>query len=231
MFKIISITGYSDSGKTLLIKKIIKRLSAEGYKVGAVKVSSSDIDLNSEGKDTYEFGKSGAIKSIFTNKKSVAIFINEKTNFRDVTPMFTDMDYVLVEGYLNEPVIKLCLDERHINDPLAIDIRKKDIEEIYGIVKEKATILLPNRDNCGYCGEKTCFDMMKKIMNGKRKSEDCVILKEREISIEVDGEKVGLPPFLKKMIKDVNVGMLKNLKLPKNFKEITIKIDGNSIRS
>ncbi len=230
MFKIISITGYSNSGKTSLIKKIIKKLSAEGYKVGTVKVSSSEIDLNSEGKDTYEFGISGAMKSIFMNKKFVAIFINEKTNFRDLTPMLSNMDYVLVEGNLDEPIIKLCLDERYLNNPLAIDIRKKNFEEIYKIVKEKADILLPNRDNCGYCGEKTCFDMMKKIMDGKRKSKDCVILKEMEISIEVDGEKVGLPPFLKKMVKDVNVGMLKNLKLPKNFKKITIKIDGNSIR-
>ncbi len=230
MFKIISITGFSNSGKTILISKIVKKLSQENFKVSVVKVSNSDISLDQKGKDTYVFSESGAQSSIFTNNKETTIFINSKYKFRNLTPFLSNMDYVIVEGNLNEPIIKLRLDERYSKDPLGIDISGKKFEEVYEIVKEKSTILLPNRDNCGYCGEKDCFEMMKKILNNERKEEDCVILKENIISLTVDGEKIGLPPFLRKILRDVNIGVLKNLKLPKNFDEVTIRINGDSIR-
>ena len=231
MFKIISITGYSNSGKTTLIKKIISRLNQEGYKVAVIKSSNSDMDLDEKGKDTFLFSESGAKISIFLNNSNTAIFVNEKTKFRDLTVFFSNMDYVIIEGNINEPIIKLRLDDRYKEDELSISIKDKDFDEIYEIIKNEATILLPNRPNCGYCGEKNCFEMMKKVIQKKRKIQDCVILKEQELSLEVDGEKMGLPPFLRKMVKDVNVGMLKNLKLPKNFSKVRITIDGDSIRS
>jgi molybdopterin-guanine dinucleotide biosynthesis protein B len=231
MFKIISITGYSNSGKTTLIKKIISRLTEERFKVAALKSSNSDMDLDKDGKDTFLFSESGAKISIFLNNVNTAIFVNEKTKFRDLTIFFSNMDYVIIEGNINEPIIKLRLDDRYKEDELSISIKDKTFDEVYEIIKNEATILLPNRPNCGYCGEKDCFEMMKKVIQKKRKIQDCVILKEQELSLEVDGEKIGLPPFLRKMVKDVNVGMLKNLKLPKNFSKVRITIDGDSIRS
>jgi molybdopterin-guanine dinucleotide biosynthesis protein B len=231
MFKIISITGYSNSGKTTLIKKIISRLTQEGFKVAALKSSNSDADIDKDGKDTSIFSESGAEISVFLNNKSTAIFVNKNTKFRDLTVFFSNIDYVIVEGNIEEPIIKLRLDDRYEEDDLSIPIKDKNFDEIYEIVKNESTILLPNRPNCGYCGEKDCFEMMKKIIQKKRKVQDCVILKEQELSLEVDEEKIGLPPFLRKMVKDVNVGMLKNLKLPKNFSKVRITIDGDSIRS
>ncbi len=231
MFKIISITGYSNSGKTSLIKKVIKKLGNENYKVAALKSSSSKISVDESGKDTSQFSENGAEVSIFLNDSGAGIFLNQKVKFRDLLPLFSNIDYVIVEGNLNEPVLKLRLDDRYEDDPLSISIKDKNFDEVYELIKEKSQYLLPNRNNCGYCGEKDCFEMMEKILSGKRKFKDCVILKEKEISIEVDGEKVGLPPFLRKMVKDVNVGMLKNLKLPKNFNEVKISINGDSIRN
>ncbi len=58
--KSFSIVGWSGSGKTLLITRLIEEFKARGKRVVAVKNTHADYALQPEGKDTARFLQAGA---------------------------------------------------------------------------------------------------------------------------------------------------------------------------
>ena len=54
MYNILSVTSYSGVGKTTLIENIVKLLTSRGYKVGTIKHTCHDFDVDCEGKDSYK---------------------------------------------------------------------------------------------------------------------------------------------------------------------------------
>jgi len=82
---IISIVGYSGSGKTHFIQKAIRRLKIElNFEVVVIKnVHQHKID--NEGKDSYIFTEAGAVYSIIKNKfDENAIFFKKKINIEEL---------------------------------------------------------------------------------------------------------------------------------------------------
>jgi len=69
--KIFSITGWSGSGKTLLITRLIKDFKANGRRVVAVKSTHADYALQPEGKDTARFLQAGAEEVYLLTEKEM----------------------------------------------------------------------------------------------------------------------------------------------------------------
>ena len=68
--KVISFTGYSGSGKTTFILKLIKKLKGRGLKLAVIKHDAHEFDIDKEGKDSYEYFENGAdIVSVFSKTK------------------------------------------------------------------------------------------------------------------------------------------------------------------
>lgn len=57
---VVSILGNSDSGKTVLVERLVPRLRARGLRVAVVKHCSHGIDVDHPGKDSDRIFKSGA---------------------------------------------------------------------------------------------------------------------------------------------------------------------------
>ena len=57
---LIGFYGYSNSGKTTLIERLIGDLRAEGLRVAAVKVSEQALSLDQPGKDSDRYAQAGA---------------------------------------------------------------------------------------------------------------------------------------------------------------------------
>lgn len=115
--KIISVIGYSGSGKTFLILKAIKLLKERlGFNCSVIKnIHEHRIDV--EGKDSYKFSLSGAQYSITRNKfNENTIFIKKDIEIQNIIewiengPLETDV--LFIEGFrnLNFPTI-LCIKE------------------------------------------------------------------------------------------------------------------------
>jgi molybdopterin-guanine dinucleotide biosynthesis protein B len=114
--KIISLIGYSGSGKTFFITKTIKKLKSElDLRIVVIKnVHTHKVDTN--GKDSFEFSNAGADFSIIKNKyNQIAIFFKKELNINEildwVSKLSNSIDIAFIEGIrgLNYPGI-LCVE-------------------------------------------------------------------------------------------------------------------------
>lgn len=114
---ILSVIGYSGSGKTYLITKTIKLLKDQLNLNSAVIKNVHEHKVDREGKDSHRFIEAGAQYSVIRNKLNEnAIFFNKEVDLQKliewikVGPFKTDI--IFVEGFRNLffPTI-LCIKE------------------------------------------------------------------------------------------------------------------------
>jgi molybdopterin-guanine dinucleotide biosynthesis protein MobB len=114
---IISIIGYSGSGKTYLIENLIRKLKLElGLEVGVIKYIH-EHQIDEEGKDSFRFSKSGAVFSVIQNDLGEkAIFLKKKINLDDLIVWLNKspfkLDVIFFESFRNLPYPTiLCVDD------------------------------------------------------------------------------------------------------------------------
>jgi molybdopterin-guanine dinucleotide biosynthesis protein B len=128
---IIDVIGYSGSGKTTFITKLIKLFIANlNYNVAVIKnVKHHPID--EEGKDSYNFTKAGAIYSIISNiNNDIAIFMKSKdNNIKTLIDWLKNgpnkLNVILTEGFRNlgNPTVLCISDFDEIEEQLTRNIR------------------------------------------------------------------------------------------------------------
>ena len=114
---IISVIGYSGSGKTHFIQKMIRRLKTElNFEVVVIK-NIHQHQIDEEGKDSYIFTEAGAVYSIIKNKLDEnAIFLKKKINIEELIRWVIKgpfkVDIIFTEGFRNlaYPTV-LCVKE------------------------------------------------------------------------------------------------------------------------
>jgi molybdopterin-guanine dinucleotide biosynthesis protein B len=120
---IVAIVGKSNSGKTTLIERLIPSLKARGHRIGTIKHSHHDFDLDRPGKDSHRHKSAGAEAVMMAGPGRIAL-IKDAADPQpaDLVGYFRDMDLVLVEGYkrADNPKIEICRVERS-DDPLCLD--------------------------------------------------------------------------------------------------------------
>ena len=104
MRKIFGIVGWSGSGKTELIKNLIKIFTTHyNLKVCAIKHAHENFKIDQEGKDTYKFYEAGASKIIISSSKQWAtinrVVNNNELSLDNLLKYSTEYDLVLVEGW------------------------------------------------------------------------------------------------------------------------------------
>lgn len=133
MYNMLSVTSYSGVGKTTLIENIVKLLTSRGYKVGTIKHTCHDFDVDCEGKDSYKHRKAGSSKVCVVSKNRVS-FIEERSeekNLKDIVKLYSDMDLIIIEGYKKYKFKKLeIIRSDKYNDIIS------DKEDLIGIVSD-----------------------------------------------------------------------------------------------
>lgn len=105
--------GFSNSGKTTLISKIIDQLSSE-LDIGYVKHDVHKFHMDKEGKDTYKAWHSGARQVFISDITHTANIHRNTPDFVEMRTALTNCDVVFLEGYKNFDVNKIVvLDERN----------------------------------------------------------------------------------------------------------------------
>ena len=98
----IIFTGFSGSGKTTIIEKIVKILSKKGFKVATVKHDVHGLEIDKEGKDSYRFSKAGAITSVVSSKDITVFKEHRELDLNDILNRIKNVDIILIEGYKSE---------------------------------------------------------------------------------------------------------------------------------
>jgi molybdopterin-guanine dinucleotide biosynthesis protein B len=147
---IISVIGYSGSGKTHFIQKTIRRLKIELNIEVAVIKNIHQHQIDEEGKDSYKFTKAGAVYSIIKNKSDEnAIFLKKKINIEELIRWVIKgpfkVDIIFTEGFrdLSYPTILCAKKISEIKNQL-----NDNIKAISGLIttsklSQKSEIKLP----------------------------------------------------------------------------------------
>ena len=109
---VIGFYGYSDSGKTSLIERVIKQLKEEGYKVAAVKVSRHAVSLDQPGKDSWRYAQAGAGVVMLSSQNETDFMVNGAMEEKEILRVVSDLskpDVILIEGSQDATVRKIRL--------------------------------------------------------------------------------------------------------------------------
>ena len=100
MTKYFGVIGYSGSGKTRLIAKLVKYFSSKGLKIGTFKHTHHDFDFDKRGKDSYEHFKAGSHITLVSSPNRTGIFKRGKQSIKksDLNKIYKGCDLVIIEG-------------------------------------------------------------------------------------------------------------------------------------
>lgn len=130
IFKVISLIGYSGSGKTYLIENALEKLKRKfHFEIGVIK-NVHEHPVDSEGKDSCQYVKAGASLSIIRNKfHDVAFFFTKEMDIQDFINWIIqgpfELDLLLIEGYrdLSYPSILCVQNAKNIQTQLSQNVK------------------------------------------------------------------------------------------------------------
>ena len=102
----IHIVGRKNCGKTTLVCELVREFTARGLKVGTVKHTHHNHELDTPGKDSYKHREAGAAAVGILSPHMTALFIPiareqlRESRYAQFEVQFSDCDLILVEGDL-----------------------------------------------------------------------------------------------------------------------------------
>lgn len=101
---VITLTGWSNSGKTTFNTHVVEILTQAGVRVGVIKHHGhAPGGVDQEGKDSWKYEQAGACPVVLSASSQYAIFVNtpkrEATRDELIAKIADDVDIVLVEGF------------------------------------------------------------------------------------------------------------------------------------
>lgn len=121
---VMGFAAYSGTGKTTLLSKVIPLLTAKGYRIGIIKHTHHNIDIDKPGKDSYVLREAGASQTVIASRNRTAIII-EKPEATDepileealANLQTSSLDLVLVEGFKAAEFVKIELHREALAKP------------------------------------------------------------------------------------------------------------------
>jgi molybdopterin-guanine dinucleotide biosynthesis adapter protein len=102
--KTIGFIGYSNTGKTTLIEKLIPLFTAQGLSVSAIKHAHHGFDMDRPGKDSYRYREAGAHQVLIATAERWALLTEtpKAATLAELLGQLAPCDLVLVEGFRSE---------------------------------------------------------------------------------------------------------------------------------
>tara|TARA_B100000029_G_scaffold488507_1_gene545147 strand:+ start:255 stop:749 length:495 start_codon:yes stop_codon:yes gene_type:complete len=143
--KIIGIVGLKNSGKTTIIKNLIKYFHSKKLVIGTIKHAHHNFEIDKEGTDSFIHRKSGAEEVIVSSAKRWAK-IEERVNKKErslkyLIKKIERSDILLIEGFKNESHKKIEIYRKMDNKYKPIYKKIKNVVAI--VTNEKIKTKLP----------------------------------------------------------------------------------------
>jgi len=147
------VAASSNSGKTTLIEKVVKILTARGLRVAVIKHASKGFDLDQPGKDSWRFQQAGAHTVIVLGPDRMALIkkLGEAPSLDDLDLLAADVDIIIHEGFKKAGTNRievfrrgasgdrpLCLDDGPYlalvsDQPFSVAIPRFDLNDAEGV--------------------------------------------------------------------------------------------------
>jgi molybdopterin-guanine dinucleotide biosynthesis adapter protein len=110
--KVVGFAGYSGSGKTQLVERLIPALKLRGLRVSVVKHAHHDFDIDHPGKDTWRHREAGAFEVVAASDRRLALMREfeqpaQLTVHHLLSELYDGVDWVLVEGFKSSDLLKI----------------------------------------------------------------------------------------------------------------------------
>ncbi len=130
--------GWSGSGKTDLICRIISSLNKKRISVSTIKHTHHDVSIDKTGKDSFKHKESGAKEVLFGGGSNWTLIHTGKASYEYqvndlIKKMSKDNDLIIVEGFKKSKIPKLEVYNSQRNKT----ILAKGNDSIVGIVCDK----------------------------------------------------------------------------------------------
>ncbi len=146
--------GFSNSGKTTVIEKLIRELSQRGIKTAALKHASHGYQIDVPGKDSSRFYQAGATQVLVAGQESFTLHqsCSAPPQLRNLLPFVQKVDLILVEGFKEESGLKIAVRPLKNLPPRLHSSEKEGLPlpgKIIAVVGDEPENDLPwfNRDN------------------------------------------------------------------------------------
>jgi len=210
--KIFAFVGISDSGKTLLMRKLIGELKNRGYTVSVIKHCAHGFDLEEQGKDTAQFVEAGSDSVCMYSPDGMAVFQQEKTE-PDVNKISREYlkcsDFILVEGAKSDKTLK------------KIEVLRKGISEKISCSPEELIAVVSDFD----AGKDIPVFHPEDIEKIADFMENYSHEKEPLLWLDIDNVSIPMNPFVQKIFTQVLMGMIHSLEgIPEDPECITLSL-------
>lgn len=121
IMQILGFAGWSGSGKTALLEKVIGVLESGGMVVSLIKHAHHDFEIDHPGKDSYRHRQAGCREVLVTSAKRWAVIHElqgrDELTLSDALAQLSPCDLVLLEGFKREPVAKIEIYRPEVGKP------------------------------------------------------------------------------------------------------------------
>lgn len=133
MIPVVLLSGYSNSGKTTIIEKLLKHFTEKGIEIATIKHHRGNFDIG-ENKDSTKHLRAGAASVSLISEEDYIVIkkINKKNGLSEILDNIKDVDLILVEGYKNESFPKIEVYRSELGNPR---LDKRD-QNIIGVVSD-----------------------------------------------------------------------------------------------
>jgi molybdopterin-guanine dinucleotide biosynthesis protein B len=109
--RVFGFAGWSGSGKTTMIERLVPRLVARGLRVSLVKHAHHEFDIDQPGKDSFRHRQAGCAEVLVTSSRRWALMHelrgDDELTLAEAIGHLSPCDIVLVEGYKRLALPKL----------------------------------------------------------------------------------------------------------------------------
>jgi len=107
---LITIVGHSNSGKTTLLEKLVRELTARGYKIATIKDSHRQPSFDCKDKDSWRHIQSGSCMTALRTHDRIIIIskASPDTNINEIANLMgEEFDLILAEGFKESDAPKI----------------------------------------------------------------------------------------------------------------------------
>lgn len=112
---VLGFAAFSGTGKTTLLTRLIPILKQQGLRVGVIKHSHHDFEIDQPGKDSFRLRAAGATPVMIVSPYRRALIeefsAHRQATLREQLAVFSgrELDLILVEGFRDESFAKIEL--------------------------------------------------------------------------------------------------------------------------
>ncbi len=120
--RVIGIVGYKNNGKTTLVVRLVRHLTARGHRVSTVKHAHHSVEIDQPGKDSWKHREAGATEVVLATSRRWAILHELRDEaeppLEELLARMAPVDLVIVEGFKAFAHPKIEVHRRERGTPL-----------------------------------------------------------------------------------------------------------------